>query len=70
MNDIKKVIGIALKRARKHRGYLQKDIGNTGIVSREHLVGLENGRYSPSTELLSKLLDFYQAEFEITIKLK
>jgi transcriptional regulator with XRE-family HTH domain len=69
MNSLNKVIGIALRKARLQRGYTQQNVANSGIVSREHLVNIEHGRYNPSTELLTNLLKFYKADFEIRIKL-
>ena len=69
MNNLNKVIGIALHKARIQRGYTQQKVADSGIVTREHLSGIEHGRYNPSTELLTNLLQFYHADFEIRIRL-
>ncbi|WP_422445275.1 helix-turn-helix transcriptional regulator [Thermoanaerobacterium sp. DL9XJH110] len=46
---------LRIKETRESVGLTQKELANTVGVSREYISALENGRYSPSLNLLKKI---------------
>jgi transcriptional regulator with XRE-family HTH domain len=51
----KNIIGIAIKDARKNNGLRQIQLAEKTKLSRSYISDIENGRYSPSIETLSKI---------------
>lgn len=51
----KKTLGTAIKQKRKERGFKQSDVSLVTKLSRNYISDIENGRYMPSVDALSKL---------------
>lgn len=51
----KQYLGNAIKQQRKCKGLKQTDVAEKTGISRNYISDIENGRYMPSVETLSKL---------------
>lgn len=51
----KNILGAAIKKARKNKGLKQLQLALITKLSRSYISDMENGRYSPSIETLSKI---------------
>lgn len=51
----KKEMGAAIKQRRKEKGIKQSDVSLSTGISRSYISDIENGRYRPSVDALSKL---------------
>ena len=51
----KKNLGKLIQRQRKKIGMTQSEVSNITLLSRNYISDIENGRYAPSVESLSKL---------------
>ena len=51
----KNMLGITIKKARKHKRLKQAQLADITKLSRSYISDIENGRYSPSIETLSKI---------------
>jgi transcriptional regulator with XRE-family HTH domain len=49
------ILGTAIKEARRNKGLKQAQIASITKLSRSYISDIENGRYSPSIETLSKI---------------
>lgn len=51
----KNILGTAIQKARKGKGLKQAQLAEIIKISRSYISDIENGRYSPSIETLSKI---------------
>lgn len=51
----KNVLGAAIKNARRNKGLKQLQLASITKLSRSYISDIENGRYNPSIETLSKI---------------
>jgi len=51
----KKTLGLIIKKKRKEKGMKQNQVSSATNLSRNYISDIENGRYMPSVEALSKI---------------
>lgn len=54
-NKVKEKLGKKIQKARKQIGYSQEELAEMLRISRTHMGHIEQGRKSPSLELLEKI---------------
>lgn len=55
----KKFLGQEIKKQRRSLGYTQSEVSVATKLSRNYISDIENGRYSPSVDSLSKIAIFF-----------